>query len=150
MPSDAAQRLAQTRLALVEYAHRRERRRHPSDESTEAWPGEESHREEPPPPPGSGWLGRIQYAVRMWWRYHPAQMGVEIATPVLQAYARKKPVQLLAISAGVGATVMLLRPWRLISLTTVVVAILKSSQLSNLVLSALSAADFERDHQRPE
>jgi hypothetical protein len=150
MPSDAAQRLARTRLALVEYAHRRERRRHPTDESTEAWPGEPSQRGEPPPPPGGGWLARVQYAVRMWWRYHPAQMGLEIATPVLQAYARKKPVQLLAISAGIGAGLMLLRPWRLISVTTLVVAVLKSSQLSNLVLSALSAADFERDQQRPE
>lgn len=150
MPSEAAQRLARTRLALVDYAHRRERRRDPTDESTEAWAGEESHRREPPPPPGAGWFDRIQYAVRMWWRYHPAQMGLEIATPVLQAYARKKPVQLLAISAGVGAGVMFLRPWRLISVTTVVVALLKSSQLSNLVLSALSAADFERDGDRPE
>jgi hypothetical protein len=149
MPHDATQRLARSRLAIVEQIHRRERRHDPRDESTQAFAGEPSYRE-PPPPRGSGWLARIQHAVRMWWRYHPAQMGLEIATPVLQAYARQKPGQLLAVSAGIGAGIMCLRPWRLISLTTIVVAILKSSQLSSLVLSALSAADFEPDQQRPE
>ena len=149
MPNEASQRLARSRLAIVEQIHRRERRHDPRDESTQAYPGEPSYRE-PPPPRGSGWMGRIQHAVRMWWRYHPAQMGVEIAAPVLQAYARQKPAQLLAISAGVGAGIMFLRPWRLISITTIVVAILKSSQLSSLVLSAMSAANFESDQERPE
>jgi hypothetical protein len=44
-----------------------------------------------------------------------------------------------------GAVLMLARPWRLISVTTLVVAVLKSSQLSSLLMSALSAADFGRD-----
>jgi hypothetical protein len=148
--SEAANRLARSRLAIVEHLHRRERRHDPQGEGTQAFAGESSYRDEPPPPPGSGWIGRLRHAVRMWWRYHPAQMAVEIATPVLKTYARRKPLQLLGISAGVGAAVMFLRPWRLISVTTLLVAIVKSSQLSNLVLSAMSAADFDRDHQRPE
>jgi len=148
--SDAANKLARSRLAIVEQIHRRERRHDPQGEGAAPLSGEAPPREQPPPPPGSGWLDRVQYAVRMWWRYHPAQMAVEVATPVLQSYARRHPVQLLGISAGVGAALVFLKPWRLISLTTVLVAIVKSSQLSSVVLSALSAADFERDPERPE
>jgi hypothetical protein len=77
-------------------------------------------------------------------------MAVEIATPLMQAYARRKPVQLLAISLAAGAALTFARPWRLISLTTLVVALLKSSHLPSVLLSALSAADFERDHRGPE
>jgi hypothetical protein len=49
-------------------------------------------------------------------------------------------MQVLGIAAGVGAALMLARPWRLISLTTVLIAVVKSSQLSGALMSALSAA----------
>src|SRR5438067_13696682 len=81
--SDAANRLAHSRLAIVEHIARRERRHDPREEpAPPAYGGEPPPREEPPPP-GTGWMGRVQHAVRMWWRYHPAQMAVEVATPVL-------------------------------------------------------------------
>lgn len=145
--SDAANRLARSRLAIVEHIHRRERRHDPRRD--EAHAGELPAWSEEPPPPGAGWLGRVQHALRMWWRYHPAHMAVDVAAPVVRAYAREHPAQLVGISAGVGAALIFLRPWRLISLTTLLVAIVKSSQLSHVVLSALSAADFEQDQQRP-
>jgi hypothetical protein len=72
-------------------------------------------------------------------------MGVELATPVLSAYARRKPMQYLGIAALVGAVFVVAKPWRLISATGIVVALLKSSQLSGLMMSAMSAADFRRD-----
>lgn len=147
--SDASNRLALTRLAILEHVHRRERRHDPRRD--EAHPGEPpAWQDEPPPPPGAGWLGRLQHALRMWWRYHPAHMAVDVAAPVMHAYARRHPGKLLAISAGIGAVVVFLRPWKLVSLTTIAVALVKSSQLSNVVLSALSAADFEADQRRPE
>jgi len=59
--------------------------------------------------------------------------------------ASRKPAQFLGIAAAVGAVVMIAKPWRLISLTGVIVALVKSSQLSNVVMSAMSAADFHRD-----
>jgi hypothetical protein len=74
-------------------------------------------------------------------------MGLELATPVLAAYASKKPAQFLGIAAAVGALVMVVRPWRLISLTGLVVALVKSSQLSSVIMSAMSAADFQKDDQ---
>lgn len=148
--SDAANRLARSRQAIVEQVHRRQRRHDPRRD--EAHPGEEAPAwsDEPPPPPGSGWLGRVQHALRMWWRYHPAHMAVDVAAPVLRVYARRKPWQLVGISAGIGAAVVFLRPWKLVSLTTLAVAIVKSSQLSHVVLSAMSAADFEHDQRTPE
>jgi hypothetical protein len=149
--SEAAKKLASTRLAIVEHVHRRERRHDPREAGPRAHADTQPpDPRSPPPPRGAGWLGRLQYAVRMWWRYHPAQMAVEVASPVLGAYARAKPVQVLAICAAAGALLVFARPWRLISITTILVAIFKSSQLSHVLLSALSAADYEKDHEGPE
>jgi hypothetical protein len=74
-------------------------------------------------------------------------MGLELATPALSAFADKKPLQFLGIAAAVGAVVVIARPWRLISVTGLLVAIAKSSQLSTILLSALSAADYRKDRQ---
>jgi hypothetical protein len=149
MASEAASRLARSRLAIVDHMHRRERRHDPRDDRAHPHEFDPAFDAEPPRPPGAGWMGRVQHAVRMWWRYHPAHMAVDVAAPVLRTYARRNPVQLLAISAGIGAAFVFLRPWRLISITGLLVAVVKSSQLSNVVLSALSAADFERDNNQP-
>jgi hypothetical protein len=69
---------------------------------------------------------------------------------MMRSYARRKPLQLLGISLLAGAALTFARPWKLISLTTLVVALLKSSQLSNLFMAAMSAADYRKDHDRPE
>jgi hypothetical protein len=148
--SDASDRLARSRLAIVEHIHRKERRREPRREMPQDDPFEGAEfADTPPPPPGDGLLDRIRYAASMWWRHHPAHMAVEVATPLMHAYAARKPGQLLAISALAGATLMLARPWRLISLTALLGVLLKSSHLPSVILSAMSAADFERDHRGP-
>lgn len=142
--SDAGDRLARTRLAIIEQVQRRERR-----------PGRERERDfanagEPDADyddSGEGMFAHIKHALGTWWRHHPAHMGVELATPILASYARKKPLQFLAIAAAAGAAIVVLRPWRLISATGIVVALVKSSQLSGLLMSALSAADFQKDHR---
>ncbi|MDF2464713.1 MAG: hypothetical protein K0Q43_2948 [Ramlibacter sp.] len=142
--SDAGERLARTRLAIIEQVHRRDRRAGVRDQRREAGEPEVAYED-----PGEGWFGHIKRAVRTWWRHHPAHMGVELATPMLSAYARRKPMQFLGISALVGAAFMVARPWRVISATGIVVALLKSSQLSGLLMSAMSAADFQKDDHRP-
>jgi len=73
-------------------------------------------------------------------------MGLELATPALSQYAARKPAQFLGIAAVVGAVIVIARPWRLISVTGLLMAVVKSSQLSSVVMSAMSAADFSRDH----
>ena len=146
--SDAGDRLARTRLAIIEQVHRRERRPGGRDEREREHARARREAGEPEgayEAPGEGWFGHIRHALGTWWRHHPAHMGVELATPMLSAYARRKPLQFLGISAAVGAVVMVARPWRLISATGIVVALLKSSQLSGLLMSAMSAADFQKD-----
>src|SRR6478736_3376369 len=127
--SDATEKLALSRLAILQHAQRRERRRDRQAEPEFAPLGEEDDARDPPAS-GGGWFGHMKQAIKTWWRYHPAHMVADLAAPVLQTYAERKPVQLLAISAAAGAALMLARPWKLISLTTVAVAVLKSSQLS--------------------
>lgn len=52
-----------------------------------------------------------------WWHGHPARLAVDFAGPVFQTYAEQRPLRLLGISAGIGAAAVVLRPWRLISVT---------------------------------
>ena len=73
-----------------------------------------------------------------WWHGHPVRLAVDFAKPVLQTYAEHRPLRLLGISAGIGAAAVVLRPWRLISVTGLLVAALKSSEISGAVQSMLS------------
>jgi hypothetical protein len=149
--SDAKDKLARSRQAILEHVARRQRRHDPREETAQGFADMDGYPDdEPPADPGSGWFGHLSHAVRTWWRYHPAHMAVELATPMMRSYARRKPVQLLAISVGLGAALTFARPWRLISVTTLLVALLKSSQLSHLFMAAMSAADYRKDASRPE
>lgn len=156
--SDAADRLARSRLAIIELVQHRERRheRRSEDEPEQGrarwWQLGGAGREapvagqEPGESPG-GWFGHARQMLGTWWRHHPAHMGLELATPFLETYARRKPLQFVGIAAVAGAVIVVARPWRLISATGLLMALLKSSQLSGLVMSAMSAADFEKDHR---
>jgi len=73
-----------------------------------------------------------------WWRNHPAHLAVEIATPLLKTYAEEKPLKLLGAAAAAGAAVVLFRPWRLMSLSGVLMTALKTSGVSGIVNSLLS------------
>jgi hypothetical protein len=145
--SDAARRLAQTRLAIIEEIEQREHREHRGDKRGTR-DGERGREAQSQSRRASGWFGSVRHALGTWWRHHPAHMAVELATPALEVYARKRPFRYLGIAVAVGAAVAITRPWRLISATGLVVALVKSSQLSGLLMSALSAADFQKD-QRP-
>jgi hypothetical protein len=142
--SQAADKLARTRLAIIDQIHRRSRnregRRGGGDQDNETggeW--EESGRG------AANWFAGFKRAATTWWRQHPASMGLELATPLLSEYAGKQPVRFLAVAAVVGATVVVARPWRLISATGLLVALLKSSQLSSLLMSAMSGAGYPED-----
>lgn len=150
--SEASDRLARNRQAILEHVARRQRRHDPHEEIPGAQrfaQGSAYPDDDQPPPPGGGWFGHLSHAVRTWWRYHPAHMAVELATPLMRGYAQRKPLQLLGISLGVGAALTFARPWKLISVGTLLVALLKSSQLSHLFMAAMSAADYRKDQDRP-
>lgn len=150
--SGASDKLDRSRRAILDYVARKQRRHDPREESAGTTPFEAlgDYEDDPLPPPGGGWFGHLSHVVRTWWRYHPAHMAVDLAAPVMHEYARRKPVQLLGISLAAGAALTFARPWRLISITTLLVAVLKSSQLSQLFVAAMSAADYRKDHNRPE
>ena len=147
--SDSADRLARSRMAIIEQLQHKDRRREREQERYEELQALGLPMDEGDAPPGEGWFGALRHALSAWWRHHPAHMAVQLATPALAGYAQRKPLQFIGIAAAAGAVVMLARPWKLISATGLLVAILKSSQLSGLVMSAMSAADFQKDHQRP-
>lgn len=89
--------------------------------------------------PEHGVLSRIKYAARMWWHRHPASAAVELARPLLDDYARAHPFNLLGISVAAGAALVVVRPWRMISASALVVAAVKSSGLSNTLFTMLSS-----------
>ena len=95
----------------------------------------------------------VSGAVANWWRAHPAHLAVEVAEPVLERYAARHPLKLLAGAAALGALVVMARPWRLISLTGMAVAALKSTQASSLVASLIrrsGSTDADERTRRPD
>ena len=157
--SDAADKLARTRLAIIAHLQARERhheRRESAFEEEAPAPAVETgrrrhfwNRGEPRAGGARGWLGQGRRVLRTWWRHHPASMGVDLARPVLSSYATRKPVQYVAIAAGIGAALVLLRPWRVVSATGLIVALVKSSQLPSLVMSAMAGVNDEGDGAPP-
>jgi hypothetical protein len=148
--TDAADKLARSRLALIEHIQRRDEKK---DARRAARERDQSEQDEPDWDQSAAadgfarWFATFKRAALAWWRSHPARLGVELATPVLSSYAKRKPFHLLGIAAAVGAVVALTRPWRLISVTGLVVTLLKSSQLSSVVMSAMQTADFKKDYE---
>jgi hypothetical protein len=103
---------------------------------------------------GDGSRGKwaaFKHAARTWWHHHPVHVALDVAKPVIGRYAAEKPFRLLVIAAGVGAATVMIRPWRLVSLGGLLLATLKSSGLSNVVLSVLYSApnDAEQTGETP-
>ena len=91
----------------------------------------------------------ITQAVMAWWQHHPAQIAVDVGRPFLMNYAQKKPLQLLGIAAGLGAAAVLVKPWRLVSITGLAVAAFKSSRISSTLLSLLPRAAARSQSDKP-
>jgi hypothetical protein len=141
--SAASDKLARSRLAIVEHVYRKESRKDRAaqhvQQDGEQWEAAEAAAASG----GGGWFSRIKRAAKSYWRHHPARMGVQMATPLLASYARRQPVAYLSIAAVAGAIFMVARPWRLISVTGVLVALAKSPQLAGVVMSAMSGTDWD-------
>jgi hypothetical protein len=153
--SAAGDKLARNRQAILEHIARRQRKHDPREERVEGLGGGSSEgyarypdEDDEPVDYGEGWFAHMRHAARTWWRYHPAHMVVDLASPLMRNYARRKPMQLLGISLGIGALLTFARPWKLISIGTLILAVLKSSQLSHLLTAAMHASP-RRDQDRP-
>jgi hypothetical protein len=83
------------------------------------------------------WRSLGRGVLRRWWRRHPANAVGQLALPVLERYAREEPAKLVAASAATGALLVLTRPWRLLSATTLLALMLKSSDVADLVTTLI-------------
>jgi hypothetical protein len=92
----------------------------------------------------------LKQAVMAWWQHHLAQLAVDLGQPLLNNYARDKPFQLLAIAAGAGAIAVLIKPWRLVSITGLAMAALKSTGLSSTLLSLIPRGDTPRPPKKTQ
>ncbi|WP_162583606.1 hypothetical protein [Variovorax sp. PBS-H4] len=88
------------------------------------------------------WAAVGRNVVQRWWRRHPANAAGQLARPLIERYAREQPVKLIAAAAGTGALIVLVRPWRLLSITAVLAAVLKTSDVADLVTTLM--------HKKPD
>lgn len=142
------QRLAASRKAIVRYMTHDEGHgvdaHHPADGQSGV-DGLEGYGDTPAP---AGAWSSIKHTARVWWQHHPAQLALNLAKPALGRYAEEKPLQLLGLAAGAGAAMVVLRPWRLISVTGILFAALKASDMPVLLMSILSSR--EPAHNPPD
>lgn len=82
-------------------------------------------------------------ATSVWWRSHPACLTVDVVQPMVERYAKANPLKLIGFSAAAGAVLVMAKPWRLISVTGVLAAALKSTQMTSLIASVLSSPPTE-------
>jgi hypothetical protein len=145
--SEAADRLARSRLALIEHIQRKERKQEVREEMKEtareaaAAEWEDDHGDSGP----MALLDRARRALSAWWRYHPAHMAVDLATPMLASYARRNPGKFVGAAVAAGALLVFTRPWRLMSASALILALLKSSHLPGLLMSVMQDSGGEDD-----
>jgi len=145
------QRLATSRRAIVQSMHR-DHQEHRSDDmpdspTTHSDDGDEtlegesnSTRSARPHSSGLNGLWRtVRRTASTWWQSHPAHLAVDVVHPMIEKYAQANPLKLLGVAAAVGAVVVIAKPWRLISVTGLVVAAFRSTQMSSLIASVLSS-----------
>ncbi|QNK69047.1 hypothetical protein [Variovorax sp. PAMC26660] len=141
LPLTPQQRLAISRRALVRQLNGgEEEARHPAREPDDDL--EYAHHDNPAgaayaaPAQGRGgnvWGSMARSVVQRWWRRHPAHAVGQLARPLLEHYARKEPAKLMAAAAATGAVLVLVKPWRLLSVTAVLAAVLKTSDVADIV-----------------
>ncbi|MET3498259.1 hypothetical protein [Variovorax boronicumulans] len=75
--------------------------------------------------------------VGRWWRRSHLSTVAEIGHPFLQNYAASHPVKLVAYAAGTGSLIVLVRPWRLLSLGMVAGLLMRSTDISGFLSDCL-------------
>jgi hypothetical protein len=82
-----------------------------------------------------GTWGKLKFLARSWWRNHPANYAVQIARPSIDDYAAKEPFKMVGIAAAVGAAAMVIKPWKILPLTALLLAPLKSSGFTSTAVA---------------
>lgn len=85
---------------------------------------------------------RLGFLAR-WWRRHPASTALELMVPSLARFAHRHPAKLVAYSACTGGLLVLLRPWRLLSVGAAFALLFRASDLSGALYTALRSSGRE-------
>lgn len=125
----SAQRLAQSRLAILAYLQQG----HDPKSHTKGAQDTASSQAQASP-----WRS-ARDAARRHWEDHPARLAAGLVAPLLSHWGGRHPLAFLGIAAAIGAALVMVRPWKLMSVTGVLVAALKSSNLASLAMSVLAA-----------
>ena len=91
-------------------------------------------------PAGSEGVG-LAAVLRRWWQEHPVRLALDVGVPVLQTFARAYPLPVMAACVAVGAAVVWLRPWRLLPLSALLMATVRSVPLSDLLAAWRAQAE---------
>lgn len=76
-----------------------------------------------------------------WWARHPLNSAVDLGRPFLEEMARRQPGRLMAYGAGTGALLMVIKPWKLLSLATLLSLAFRTSDLTGLIAGAFNPID---------
>lgn len=76
-------------------------------------------------------------ALKAWWARHPVNTTLQLAQPTLQTYARKRPAVVIGGSMALGSALYVLRPWRLLSIGTLAMLVLRGPALPRKIFSLL-------------
>jgi ElaB/YqjD/DUF883 family membrane-anchored ribosome-binding protein len=86
------------------------------------------------------WTALLESGLSRWWHDHPGRATALVAKAGIEEFARRKPVQAVAAAAAVGAVLVLLRPWRLVSVAALAATVIRSSNLNGVVGSIFDTA----------
>ena len=144
-PLTAQERLALSRKAILNHMNRH----HASDERELGFgdTGDLMGSKRPRQPTNA-----VVQAFRIWWHRHPASTAVELVRPLLSDYAASHPYKLLGTAAALGALAVVARPWRMVSISGLMLAAAKSSGMSAMLLSLLTerTASFQNNQNNQE
>ncbi|MDB5893185.1 MAG: hypothetical protein JWQ88_716 [Rhodoferax sp.] len=82
-----------------------------------------------------GTWSKLKFLARSWWRNHPVNYASQLARPSLDDYAVREPFKLVGIAVAVGAAAMVIKPWKLLPMTALVLAPLKSSSFTSTAVA---------------
>ncbi|MGA0570106.1 hypothetical protein ACO2Q9_05240 [Variovorax sp. VNK109] len=126
----ARQRLTHSRLALQAQMNRgKPRRSSPAGHSGHDDSDADANMQDDSAHGSYGYWQIAKGAARNWWHHHPVRTVAAIAEPAFQHYAKERPLHLLGVAAAVGAAAVVIRPWRLVSLTALLAAGLRASDI---------------------
>ncbi len=128
----ATERLAASRAAIAAALRGPGEGHHPSDTPHETHHGDPADRNAHP-----GALYGLAAWLRSRWQDHPAHLVVEIAGPLVRRWVARKPLTYAGLAACLGAGLVLWRPWRLVSATGLLLAVLRSTRLPGFALNWL-------------